>query len=190
MIRGLVRLFVAGAIGAFALDRWLARQPDGKEPVEVVSEVEIAAPPDAVWAVLADIESQPEWMHDLKRVEIITGAPIGVGTRAVGTVRILGITVDDPVEITAFEPPTRYAIAHEGLFSGTGTIELSPTATGTHVRWTEVLVPPVLPHLGALVQRPILGTVFQADSERLRDLVERSVADRPAADASHTATTA
>jgi len=189
VIRGLVRLSAIGAIGAFAVDRWLARRADGAEPVEIVSEVEIAAAPDAVWAVLADIESQPDWMHDLKRVEILTGSPIGVGTRAVGTVRILGITVEDPIEITAFEPPTRYAIAHEGLFAGTGVIELSPTASGTHVRWVEVLVPPVLPHLGALIQRPILGAVFQADIERLRDLVERQPATH-AADTGDAARTA
>lgn len=180
MIRGLVRLFALGAFGAFAVDRWLARRADGAGPVEIVSEVDIAAAPGAVWAVLADLERQPDWMHDLKRVEILTGTPIGVGTRAVGTVRILGIAVDDPVAITAFEPPTRYAIVHEGLFAGTGVIELSPTGSGTHVRWVEVLVPPLFPHLGALVQRPILGAVFQADIERLRDLVERQHAARPA----------
>jgi len=180
VIRGLVRLSAIGALGAFAVDRWLARRPEGSKPVEIVSAVEIAAPPEAVWAVLADIESQPEWMHDLKLVQLLTPPPIGVGTRAVGTVRILGITVEDPVEITAFEPPSRYAIVHEGLFAGTGVIELSPTASGTHVRWVEVLVPPVLPHFGALVQRPILGAVFQADIERLRDLVERRPASHPA----------
>lgn len=178
MIRGLLRLGIGGAIVGIVVDRWLGGRPRPWSN-EIVATVEIAATPEEVWATLADIESQPRWMHDLKSVRIISGSPIGVGTRALGTVRILGITVEDPVEITAFDPPTRYAIEHRGLFTGTGLIELSPTPAGTHVRWTEVLVPPILPHLGAIVQRPILGAVFRADLDRLRDLVERTRGSAP-----------
>lgn len=176
MIRGLLRLGVIGTIAAFAADRLLARRGSDPESVKIVSEVEIAASPESVWDVLADIETQPDWMRDLKSVKILTPPPTGVGTRALGTVRILGISVEDPVVITAFDRPTRYAIEHQGLFEGTGVVELEPVAGGTHLRWTEILVPPVLPHLGALIQRPILGAVFQADLERLRDQIEsRSV---------------
>lgn len=181
MIRSLLRLGVVGTIGAIAVDRWLAGRADPGS-TEIVSTVEIGAAPDAVWAVIADIEAQPAWMHDLKRVRILTGSPIGVGTRALGTVRILGISVEDPIEITVFDPPTRYAIDHRGLFVGTGTIELTPSPVGTHVRWTEVLVPPVLPYLGAIIQRPILGAIFQADLDRLRELVESNV---PSASPTH-----
>ena len=38
--------------------------------------------------------------------------------------RILGIPVSDPVEITELEPPSRYAIRHLGLFAGDGLITL------------------------------------------------------------------
>ena len=175
MIRAILRLGMIGAIAAFALDRWLSGRSDASGSNEIVSTVHIAATPDDVWAIVADIEAQPDWMHDLTSVRILTRSPVGVGTRALGTVRILGITVEDPVEITAFEPPSRYAIDHQGLFRGTGVIELSPGAHGTHVRWTEDLVPPLLPHLGAIVQRSILGAVFRADLDRLRDLVEARV---------------
>jgi hypothetical protein len=34
------------------------------------------------------------------------------------------------------------------------------------------LVPPVFPNLGQLVQKPILGAIFQADLERLKEMVE------------------
>jgi len=37
-------------------------------------------------------------------------------------------------------------------------------------------VPPYLPHLGALLLAPILGTIFQADLGRLRELVETAPA--------------
>jgi len=83
------------------------------------------------------------------------------------------------VEVTAFEPPTRFAIRHEGLFTGGGLITLEPGADGTTtiVRWDETLVPPLLPELGALLQAPILRSIFQADLHRLKRLVETGSAD-------------
>jgi hypothetical protein len=89
-------------------------------------------------------------------------------------VRMFGITVTDPVTITVFDPPHRYAISHDGTFRGHGLITLESGADGTTtiVRWDEVLIPPLLPHLGALAMAPALGAIFQADLERLKELVE------------------
>lgn len=174
MISGLVRLGVVGAALAWLADRWLADRRAGTLPAPIRSLVVVDAPIDRAWAVLADVEGQPRWMHDLKSVRIVTPGPIRPGTRAVGRVRILGVPVDDPVEITEFEPPTRFAIAHEGLFTGFGLFTLEPGADGTTTiaRWEEVLVPPVLPALGSAVLRPILADVFQADLHRFARLVE------------------
>jgi len=174
VIRALLRLGLIGAAAAWIADRRLADRRGGALPEPIRSIVVVDAPIERTWAVLADVEGQPRWMHDLKAVRIDTPGPIGAGTRATGTVRILGLTVEDPVEITEFEPPTRFGIAHEGLFTGSGLITLEPGADGTTtiVRWEEVLVPPVLPELGSVVMRPVLGAVFQADLHRLARLVE------------------
>ena len=141
--------------------------------------VVVDAPPDETWAVVADIPLQPEWMHEMKAVRLTTPGPVGVGTRGEATVRIAGIAVTDPVEVTAFEPPTRFAIRHEGVFTGGGLITLEPGADGTTtiVRWEETLVPPLLPVLGALVLAPVLRSIFQADLHRLKRLVETGSAD-------------
>ena len=93
---------------------------------------------------------------------------------------MFGITVTDPVTITEFEPPHRYAISHDGLFKGRGLITLEAGADGTTtiVRWDEVLAPPVFAHLGALVMTPALAAIFQADLGRFKELVETgSVSD-------------
>ncbi len=104
-------------------------------------------PIEQVWVRLADIERQPEWMHDLKWVAIETPGPVRVGTRA-SSVRILGIGVADPVEITEFLPPHDYAIRHEGAFRGTGVFRLDALDDGgTRVTWDETLIPPILPNL-------------------------------------------
>jgi hypothetical protein len=120
-------------------------------------------------------------MTDMKAVRILTPGPVRVGTRSEATIRILGITVSDPVEITAFEPPSRFAVRHEGLFEGHGEISLAPGADGTTtiVRWSETLVAPILPWLWGEANRPVFSHVFQTDLENLRHLVETGDVARP-----------
>ena len=174
MIRGLLRLGILGLTGAALADRFLARRADGLPPAPISSIVVIDAPIERVWEELADIEGQPRWMREMKSVRLFTPPPVGVGTRGEATVRILGIAVTDPVTITEFEPPRRFAIRHEGLFTGHGLITLEPgaDATTTIVRWDETLVPPAFPWLGAAIGRPILAAIFQDDLHNLRDLIQ------------------
>jgi uncharacterized protein YndB with AHSA1/START domain len=172
VIARLAALVTLGAVAAVAADRFLGRTGAGDRAIETFTVID--APPERVWAELADVEGQPRWMADLKSVRLIDPAPVAEGTRAVGAVRILGVPVVDPVTITAFDVPRRFAIRHDGTFRGEGEITLEPGADGrsTIVRWRERLVPPVLPHLGATLQRPLLRAVFQADLHRLRRLLE------------------
>ena len=183
MIRGLIRLGLVGAGISYAVDRLLAESAKGATPDPIRSMVVIDAPIQRVWDVLVDIEGQPRWMHDMKDVLIHGDGPVGVGTTAEATVRIFGVTVTDPVTITEFQPPNRFALTHDGTFKGGGAFDLEAGADGTTtiVRWDETLIPPVLPHLGAMVGTPVLASIFQADLERLRDVVEGGASnpDRP-----------
>ena len=72
------------------------------------------------------------------------------------------------------EPPRRFGIRHDGRFTGAGLLTLTPRPGGrsTIVHWEERLVPPILPHFGAAILKPILSRIFQADLERLRAIVE------------------
>lgn len=147
-------------------------------PIDVA--VEIAAPLDEVWAAVSDIPRQPEWMREMKSVRIRTPGPVRAGTEAEATVRILGIAVTDPVVVSEWTPPRAFAIRHEGLFRGGGRLTLRDgVAAGrpgipptTIVEWREILVPPLLPHVGSLVQWPVLRWIFQDDLYRLRTLIE------------------
>lgn len=161
--------------------------------------IRIAAPRERVWDVVVDIAGQPRWMHDLKSIRFETPGPIAVGSIAVGTVRMFGITQSDPVEITALDAPSRYAIAHLGGFAGHGEFLLREVDAGraTHLRWREELraTPDAFPLVSRLATLPVLGSlvvaaaglaarvgdplfgplleaVFRADLRRLRRLVE------------------
>lgn len=171
---GLVRLATFILVVAGLAEWWLQRRGGGPTPPPFRSMVVIDAPIDRVWRELADIEGQPRWMTEMRHVEITTPPPVGVGTRGEATVRILGISVTDPVVVTGFEPPDRFEIRHEGLFTGHGKITLEPGADGTTtiVRWDETLVAPILPRLWRLAAEPVVGPIFQADLGHLRDLVE------------------
>ncbi len=134
----------------------------------------VDAPIDAVWARAADVERQPEWMAEMSDLRVLTDPPLGVGSRGRATVTVCCLSVTDTVTITAFEPPRRFAVRHEGRVVGDGLIALAVRAAGgsTIVEWEERLLPPLFPYLGAAVMRPVLRRVFSRDLERLAALVE------------------
>lgn len=174
MIRACVRVAVIGAVAAWLIDLALRRRAGGASPRPIELLAVIDAPIERVWKELIDIEGQPRWMHDMKSVRMDVPGPARVGATGEATVRIYGVAVSDPVTITILEPPRRFGIAHEGLFSGSGVFELERGADGstTIVRWEERLSAPIIPHLGAALTEPIFQHVFQGDLERFRELVE------------------
>ena len=170
----LLAIGVTGIAGAFATDRWigsLVARGEGPDPVMKMA-ITIDAPVDEVWDMVSDIERQPLWMEEMKAVRLRSPGPIGVGTRGEADVRIFLVGVVDAVEVDVYDPPTRFGIRHVGTFAGGGLITLEAIdAKRTLVRWDERLVPPIFPHLGQLLQKPIMGAIFQADLERLREIV-------------------
>ncbi len=179
MLRRLFLLVLNATVAAFVVDRALARRRGGRAPEPLRMLVVVDAPLQKTWDVIADIPLQIEWMTEMRSIKITTPGQTRVGTRGEATVSIAGISVTDPVEVTEFTPPNRYAIRHEGLFTGGGliTLEAGADERTTIVRWEETLIPPLLPEVGALVQAPILRSIFQADLHRLKRLVETGDAD-------------
>jgi hypothetical protein len=183
-VNPVLRLGAATALGAAAgavlADRALAAT--GRSPIIPIDiAVEVAASLERVWAAASDIPRQPEWMREMKSVRIRTPGAVREGTEADATVRIFGIAVVDPVTVVEWSPPHAFAIRHEGLFRGGGRLTLRPGVVPpsgasfgptTVVEWREMLLPPLLPHLGSVVQWPILRWIFQDDLYRLRDLIE------------------
>lgn len=104
-----------------------------------VNEIEVAAPPDAVWAVLADPGAYRAWVTGAKRIR---GADDGFpdeGTRLYHTVGLGPLTLSDSTRVLRSKPP-RLLLLEARLGSlGTALVELTlePAGDGTLVRMRE-----------------------------------------------------
>jgi hypothetical protein len=174
-LRTIAVLGVAGAAAAVTAERWLGSLialGEGPDPTMKMA-IAIDAPIEMVWEAVSDVERQPLWMQEMKSVRVLTPGPVRVGTRGEADVRIFLVGVVDMVEVDRYEPPVAFGIRHVGIFAGSGRIALEALdPRRTLVRWDERLVPPAFPNLGQLIQKPILGAIFQADLERLKEMVE------------------
>jgi uncharacterized protein YndB with AHSA1/START domain len=138
----------------------------------------IAASPEAVWAVLADLEHHAAWMVDVRALDIVTEQRQGVGAVMHVTSELFGQPiVKDVMAITAWEPPHRMDVEHRGQFHGSGQFLLERVDNGTIFTWIEDFAPP-LGALGefvfALVVRPHLLRVFARSMANVARLAEAS----------------
>lgn len=118
--------------------------------------IEIAAPPEEVMAVIADIAAYPEWVDNMKSVEILTSHPDGK---------------PDEVEITLDHALVKdqYTLSHSWTPNGVswhlvkgnllkamdGSYDLQPSATGTSATYT----------LSVDVNMPMIG-MFRRKAEK------------------------
>ena len=140
----------------------------------------IAAPPQAVWDVIADLEHQATWMVDLRTLDIVSEQKQGQGAVLHVTSELFGLpVVKDVMQITRWDPPVRMDVVHEGQFHGTGQFLLEGVANGTIFTWIEDFRPPLGP-LGelafALLIRPHLERVFTRSISNVKRLAEARVA--------------
>ncbi len=136
----------------------------------------IAAPPQAVWDVLADLEHQAAWMVDVRTLDVVTEQKQGAGTVVRVTSELFGQpVVKDVMAITAWEPPRRMDVEHRGQFHGTGSFVLDPADNGAIFTWVEDFRPPLGP-LGelafSLIIRPHLLRVFARSMANVKRLAE------------------
>lgn len=140
-----------------------------------IDEIEIAVPPDQVFAVLADPDLYAEWVVGTDRIRDADAQWPAPGARIHHSVGAGPITIDDSTEVIAADPPVRLELlAHLGPL-GSFQIELLLVAKsgGTHVTMTEGPVEgiskfagPVGDAVGSVRNKLSLG--------RLKELAERT----------------
>jgi hypothetical protein len=136
----------------------------------------IAAPPQAVWDVIADVPRQGEWMVDVRSLTVRGEQTSGAGTTIDVTSELFGLPlVRDVMEFTAWEPPHRMAVAHRGAFSGDGEFLLEPADNGTIFTWVERFRPPLWKFgeiAFTLAVKPHLTRVFGRSLDNVKRLAE------------------
>lgn len=137
---------------------------------------EIAAPPERVWAELADLASHHLWMADAGEIAFAGSQRSGVGTRMRVPTRVGPFRTTDLMTVTQWDEGTTMTVTHEGAVSGTGRFDLQPVAGGTRLLWSEELRFPwwLGGPVGAWIAGPILKRIWRGNLSRLAARVELS----------------
>ena len=102
-------------------------------PIE--SSIDIARPPDEVFAYLADPSRFAEWQRDVVRVDVEGGRPPGLGARFTTTRRIGGVERTMTQEVTELSPPTSWAVnGVDGPIRPSARVTVAPLDGGTRSR--------------------------------------------------------
>ena len=103
----------------------------------ITETIEIARPPEEVFAYLDDLSRHGEWQEQIVDVAVETEGPTRVGTRATETRRVPGGPRTFTYEITEHDPPNRAAFrVLDGSVRPYGTVTLTPLGGGTRTRYT------------------------------------------------------
>jgi carbon monoxide dehydrogenase subunit G len=106
-------------------------------PTMITAEKQINAPPERVFALASSFATMPERIPGIKRVEMLTDGPVGVGTRFNETRVMFGKEATETMEVTAFDPPRSYnLVANSCGCIYDSRFECTPSAGGTLVTLT------------------------------------------------------
>jgi len=135
----------------------------------------IQAPPERVWAILADWRRYPQWMPDVAGVcrrgpDREVGLELDVKTKLFGLVPL----VTDRIRVIAWEPHRRMAVAHLGVVHGRAEWRLEPSPGGTRFAWWEDvhLRPAPLGDVALAVYWPFQRRLFRRSMRNVRRLAE------------------
>jgi len=95
--------------------------------VQVTTRTRIACPPEQVFDALADLRNDTEWNSRVSSVELLSGEPIGPGSRFA---MVNGGTTYD-VTITTYDRPSRLGIEATGKPDLTIAYTFTATGEGT-----------------------------------------------------------
>lgn len=140
----------------------------------------VAAPPEAVWDVLADLDNQKDWMVDVRRLDIVSDQKRGEGAVMKVTSELFGLPiVKDVMAITVWDPPRQMDVEQRGQFSGSGSFRIERAEDGSLFTWIEDFRPPLGP-LGEfgfnIAVKPHLTRVFTRSMNNVKRLAEERAA--------------
>lgn len=92
----------------------------------------LAAPPEAVFAYVSDLDNLAEWQSGVTGARRTTDGEMRAGATAEVTREMMGQRITAPLLVTAYEPPRRLGIASEvSGVKADATLDLAPADGGT-----------------------------------------------------------
>ena len=113
------------------------------------NEIEIQAPPERVWAVLADPQSFDDWVVGAQNVRDADASWPAVGSKLHHSTGVGPLTIDDETSVEVSERPTRLVLLAQVGAAGAFrvTLELRPAAAGTTLWMHEEAVDGIADHV-------------------------------------------
>lgn len=138
------------------------------------NEIEIAATPDQVFAVLADPFTYPSWLVGAKRIRSADAAFPRRGASFRHKVGLGPVTVKDRTTALESRPGELLVLDAKARPIGEATVrfELQPSPTGTRLVMVETVVKPVLLRLLRFVLDPLTERRNARSVRQLRDQIE------------------
>jgi uncharacterized membrane protein len=94
----------------------------------------INRPIEEVFAFVTDLQNNIKWMTGVIAAEMTSPAPLKAGSTYRFDIKIMGMTLETKGEVTAYEPPTKYAWkATSGPFPMSGGTTFESVEGGTRV---------------------------------------------------------
>jgi len=149
--------------------------------IALTLERSIAAPPEAVWRILTDLEAAPAILSGVTRVERLAGIGYGIGTRWRETRTMMGREETEEMEVVGIDEGRSTMIAAEARGMAYRTeFTLEPTPEGTLLRmrfggslqspsWVQRVAAKLTARLGMAVTRKMM----QRDLDDIAAAAER-----------------
>lgn len=143
----------------------------------VVRRTTLAAPPDEVFAYLADLERLSEWQAGVMSARRTDAGPMGVGATALVTRDVMGNRIEAPLTVTEYGPPHHVAIGSEvSGVAALATLDLAPANAG---RATDLTVAMEIRGSGLTgLMEGVIASAAGADIEVSLERLRRRFADR------------
>ena len=141
--------------------------------MHVQHEIQIERPPDIVFAFLADPANAPRWQQGMHEARLATPGPMRQGSRLVEVRELLGRRHETTLEVTAFEPGSRFDLcALDGPLGIRVRQRLEASGAGTRLSVEVDARPGGLLRFAGGMLRPAIEGQVRGDLESLRRVLE------------------
>lgn len=139
----------------------------------------IDEPPDVVFGAFSDFANAPKRISGIKKLELLTDGPIGVGTRFRETRVMFNKEATEVMEITAFEPGKSYTVGCRSCgCEYQWTFRFKPNGRGTTVEFEMnaraiSLFAKIVSPLTSLMMGPMMKKCMEKDMNDLKAAIEK-----------------